>query len=92
MPESGENPSPSFDPRPPRDRNQADVGRTQRRTSRSPRIRSVGAGGNSFIGRVTGRTELDEAKARRYDPYSFESNIAQLRWVVVVLIIWVVVA
>ena len=91
MPEPGENPSPSFDPRPPGDRDQADVARTPRRTSRNPRTRSVG-GGNSFIGRMTGRAELDEAKARRYDPYSFESNITQLRWLVIVLIIWVAVA
>ena len=44
------------------------------------------------MGRISGRPELDRAKAKRYDPYSYESNRTQLRWLVIVLVIWTVIA
>ena len=44
------------------------------------------------MGRITGRSELDRAKAKRYEPYNYESNSTQVKWVVVALAVWVVVA
>jgi hypothetical protein len=94
MPESGENPKPSFDPRPPGERRRAGARRGEssggdRRTSNGLR---VAPGSHGFFGRLTGRSEMDKAKIKRYDPYKFESNSTQLKWVVVLLIAWTVVA
>ena len=44
------------------------------------------------MGRITGRNEMDRAKAKRYEPYSYESNSTQIKWVVVALTAWVIVA
>ena len=44
------------------------------------------------MGRISGRAELERAKAKRYDPYSYESNSTQLMWLVVALVAWTVVA
>jgi hypothetical protein len=35
---------------------------------------------------------MDRAKAKRYEPYSYESNSTQIKWVVLALTVWVVVA
>jgi hypothetical protein len=96
MPESGSNQPPSFDPRPPGKRRRAsdsdnDSSTRQRRQSRAgnekPASRQHG-----FIGRVTGRAEMDRVKLKRYDPYTYESNNKPLKWVVLALAAWVVVA
>lgn len=42
--------------------------------------------------RITGRSEMDRAKVKRYEPYSFESNRTQVKWVIIALMMWVVVA
>lgn len=95
MPESGEQPNPSFDPRPPDQRRRAgerpDSARRKRRRVRSD-LNSPTTGRGSFMGRLSGRTELERAKAKRYDPYSYESNSTQLKWTVVALVIWTVIA
>lgn len=44
------------------------------------------------MGRITGRQELERAKIKRYDPYSYESNSTQLKWLLVALALWIVVA
>jgi len=44
------------------------------------------------MGRISGRAELERAKAKRYDPYSYESNRTQLMWLVVALAAWTVIA
>jgi len=35
---------------------------------------------------------MDKAKIKRYDPYKYESNSTQLKWVVIVLLAWSVIA
>lgn len=96
MPESGDDPKPSFDPRPPGRRRRAgdsadDSAPRQRRSSRvgsfKPPSRNPG-----LMHRLTGRAEMDRAKIKRYDPYSYESNSTQLKWVVLALSAWVVVS
>ncbi len=44
------------------------------------------------MGRLSGRAELERAKAKRYDPYSYESNSTQLKWTVAALVVWTVIA
>ena len=87
-------PKGKYDPRPPKDRrvageDTADSGKARRLTRSSSR---PVAGGGGVMGRITGRNEMDRAKAKRYEPYSYESNSTQIRWVVVALTAWVVVA
>jgi len=94
MPESGENPTPNFDPRPPDERRRGGSRRGEtsggdRRTRNGLR---VAPGSHGFFGRLTGRNEMDKAKIKRYDPYKYESNSTQLKWVVIVLLAWSVIA
>ncbi len=42
--------------------------------------------------RITGRSEMDRAKVKRYEPYGYESNNKQVKWVVVALIGWILVS
>ncbi len=44
------------------------------------------------MGRISGRSELEQAKIKRYDPYSYESNGKQLKWLIVALLVWTVIA
>ena len=44
------------------------------------------------MGRISGRQELERAKIKRYDPYSYESNNVQLKWLLVALVAWTVIA
>lgn len=85
----------NYDPRPPKDRDLAGAGHTDS-TSRTGR-RSRGTPENTatdggIMRRLSGRSDLDRAKALRYEPYSYESNATQLRWVVLLLVVWSVVA
>ncbi|MBP38407.1 MAG: DUF4328 domain-containing protein [Dehalococcoidia bacterium] len=82
----------SYDPRPPKERRVGggDSSKKGRRT-RSTNEGS-GAGGGGIMRLLMGRSEIDRAKAQRYEPYSYESNRTQLKWVTVALLIWVVVA
>ena len=94
MPESGENPTPNFDPRPPSERRRGGSRRGEssggdRRTRNGLRI---APGSHGFFGRLTGRNEMDKAKIKRYDPYKYESNSTQLKWLVIVLLAWSVIA
>lgn len=89
-----DDPKGKFDPRPPKDRRVAgddasDSGKSGRRTRRSS---SPVAGSGGIMGRITGRSEMDRAKAKRYEPYNYESNSTQIKWVVVALTAWVLVA
>jgi hypothetical protein len=45
-----------------------------------------------IMGRISGRQELERAKLKRYDPYSYESNSTQLKWLLVALAAWSVIA
>ncbi len=97
MPESPEQPAPDFDPRPPEQRKSArgedesDSSRRKRRQSRSD-LNTSPARRGSLMGRLSGRSELERAKIKRYDPYSYESNSTQLKWLVIVLVLWTVTA
>ena len=87
-------PAGKYDPRPPKDRRVVDDGAPDPGTS-GRRTRSSSrpvAGGGGLMGRITGRNEMDRAKAKRYEPYSYESNSTQIKWVVVALTAWVIVA
>lgn len=44
------------------------------------------------MGRLSGRSELERAKIKRYEPYSYESNSTQLKWLILVMVVWIVVA
>ncbi len=85
----------NYDPRPPEDRDLAGVGhtdsssRTGRRSRGTPENTATDGG---IMRRLSGRSDLDRAKAMRYEPYSYESNASQLRWVVLLLAAWSVVA
>lgn len=88
----------NIDPRRPQDRRVAgDESESpaapghKRRRSRSGLDGSETRRGN-FMGRLTGRAELDRAKSRRYDPYSYESNNSQLKWAIAALVAWIIVA
>lgn len=87
-------PAGKYDPRPPKDRRGVgsgapDLNKPGRRTRSSNT--SVASGGG-LMGRITGRNEMDRAKAKRYEPYSYESNSTQIKWVIVSLTAWVIVA
>ena len=95
MPESPERPTPDFDPRPPDQRRSADDGseslrRTRRRSRRDQNTSP--ARHDSFFGRISGRSELERAKMKRFDPYSYESNSTQLNWLVLALAVWTVIS
>ncbi len=95
MSESGENPTPSFDPRPPGERRRGGSSRGQSSGGRDRRTRNglkIAPGTHGFFGRLTGRSEMDKAKIKRYDPYKYESNSTQLKWVVIVLLAWTAIA
>ena len=95
MPESPEQPTPDFDPRPPSQRRSAadglDSSRRRRRRSRAD-LNTSPARADSLFRRISGRSELERAKIKRYDPYSYESNSTQLKWLLVALAVWTVVA
>ena len=44
------------------------------------------------MSRITGRSEMDKAKTKRYEPSTYESNSPQIKWLMVALIAWVIVA
>ena len=44
------------------------------------------------MGRLSGRSELERAKIKRYEPYTYESNGIQLRWLVAAMLIWIVIS
>jgi hypothetical protein len=44
------------------------------------------------MSRISGRSELDKARTARYEPYTYESNGSQLKWVVLALAAWIVVS
>ncbi|MEE8046296.1 MAG: hypothetical protein V3T49_05595, partial [Dehalococcoidia bacterium] len=94
MPEQGDDQKPVFDPRPPGQRRRSGDDSDTSRKGRRSRTQGDGKSGKkaSVIGRLTGRAELDRAKRQRYDPYSYESNGTQIKWVVAALIAWSVVA
>tara|TARA_B100000029_G_scaffold103457_2_gene93932 strand:- start:14726 stop:15838 length:1113 start_codon:yes stop_codon:yes gene_type:complete len=85
----------NYDPRPPEDRDLAgtiDPKRTSRVTRRSKATSETNPAADGMLRRLSGRSDLDRAKAMRYEPYSYESNSTQLRWVVISLAAWSVVA
>ena len=95
MAESGDNPTPNFDPRPPGQRRRVgddSDGSTKRGGRRTRNGLKIAHGDHGFMGRLTGRAEMDRQKIKRYDPYRYESNTTQLRWTVLALTAWVVVA
>ena len=95
MPELPEQPTPDYDPRPPGERRTAGEGsESSRRTRRRPRsgLDTSPTRGDSIMGRISGRQELERAKLKRYDPYSYESNSRQLKWLLVALMVWTVIA
>ncbi len=95
MPESPEQSTPDFDPRPPGQRRTAGEGSdSSRRRKRRPRgdLNAAPARRDSFMGRISGRAELERAKVKRYDPYSYESNSTQIKWLVLALVVFVVIA
>jgi hypothetical protein len=97
MPESGDDKKTAFDPRPPGQRRRASDD-SDGASSSSRRGRRSRDGGDKpvkregIVRRLTGRAELDRAKRKRFDPYSFESNNTQVKWVVIALVAWSVVA
>lgn len=83
--------SQSFDPRPPKDRKVAGEGSPKRgRRTRDADGAPRTSGG--IMHRITGRSEMDRAKIKRYEPYGYESNKQQVTWVVVALIGWIAVS
>ena len=82
----------SYDPRPPKDRTASGADASEKgRRYRDP-VGGSFNGGGGLMGRITGRAEADRAKARRYEPYHYESNGTQLRWTVLLLLLWTFVA
>lgn len=81
----------NYDPRPPKDRRVGGVDSKTGRRTRESDLSNVQSNGG-IMRRLTGRNEMETAKAKRYEPYTFESNSTQVKWVVVALIAWVVVA
>lgn len=81
---SNDNSSRKYDPRPPSERRE---GRRQRGETPT-RLQAS----DSLFSRMTGRAELDRAKAKRYEPYGYESNKTQLRWTIIALALFAVVA
>ncbi len=91
MPESGDKPKSSFDPRPPRERRGSGEDPVKRGRRSRDGLDGPIAGGGGIMSRITGRSEMDRAKAKRYEPYGYESNSTQVKWVVFALLVWVVV-
>lgn len=96
MPDQGEKPKPIFDPRPPGQRRRAGESKedSEKRRGRRNRTgedvserRKIG-----LMSRISGRSELDKARTARYEPYTYESNGTQLKWVVLALVVWIVVS
>jgi hypothetical protein len=46
----------------------------------------------NILKKISGREELDRAKARRYDPYSYESNGSTLKLLIVILSVWSIIS
>ena len=96
MPDQGEKPTPSFDPRPPGQRRRAGESRDDSDQRRGRRNRSGQDNSErrriGLMSRLSGRSELDKARAARYEPYSYESNSTQLKWVIFALVGWVAVS
>ena len=42
--------------------------------------------------KISGREELDRAKAKRYDPYYYESNASTLKLLIIVLSLWSIIS
>ena len=85
----------NYDPRPPEDRDRArasDADRTLRTGRRSRGTSETNTTDGGIMRRLSGRSDLDRAKAMRYEPYSYESNSTQLRWVIISLAAWSVIA
>ena len=94
MPDTEDKPTQSFDPRPPGQRRRAGErsDSTRQRRSRSGKKTEPTSRRDSVFGRISGRSELERAKVKRYEPYTFDSNNTQLRWVVIALVFWSIVA
>ena len=96
MPDQGEKPTPSFDPRPPGQRRRAGESRDDSDQRRGRRNRSGQDNSErrhiGLMSRLSGRSELDKARTARYEPYSYESNSTQLKWVIFALVALVVVS
>lgn len=96
MPDQGEKPTPSFDPRPPGQRRRAGESRDDSDQRRGRRNRSGQDNSErrriGLMSRLSGRSELDKARTARYEPYSYESNSTQLKWVIFALVAWVAVS
>ena len=85
----------NYDPRPPEDRDLAratEADRTSRTGRRSRGTSKTKTSDDGIMRRLSGRSDLDRAKAMRYEPYSYESNFTQLRWVTILLAAWSLVA
>ena len=96
MPDQGEKPTRSFDPRPPGQRRRAGESRDDSDQRRGRRNRSGQDNSErrriGLMSRLSGRSELDKARTARYEPYSYESNSTQLKWVIFALVAWVAVS
>ena len=87
----GDKNSHSIDPRPPKDRKDAG-GESSRKGRRTRDAKAAPPSGGGIMHRITGRSEMDRAKVKRYEPYGYESNNKQVKWVVAVLIGWILVS
>jgi len=96
MPDQEENPTPKFDPRPPGQRRRAGESEADSDLRRGRRNRSGEDNSErrriGIMSRISGRSELDKARTARYEPYTYESNGPQLKWVVLALAAWIVVS
>ena len=96
MPDQEENPKPNFDPRPPGQRRRAGESEDDSEKRRGRRNRSGEDNSErrriGIMSRISGRSELDKARTARYEPYTYESNGPQLKWVVLALAAWIVVS
>jgi hypothetical protein len=96
MPDQEENPKPNFDPRPPGQRRRAGESEDDSEKRRGRRNRSGEDNSErrriGIMSRISGRSELDKARTARYEPYTYESNGSQLKWVVLALAAWIVVS
>ena len=96
MPDQEENPKPNFDPRPPGQRRRAGESEDDSEKRRGRRNRSGEDNSErrriGIMSRISGRSELDKARTARYEPYTYESNGSQPKWVVLALAAWIVVS
>jgi hypothetical protein len=81
----------NIDPRPPKDRRVGGVD-SSKKGRRTRDAEATPASSGSLIHRITGRSEMDRAKIKRYEPYGYESNSTQIKWVVIALLAWVAVS